>query len=155
MQTHNFIKRIAEHLSYGHIAQMNGVSIQTAEAWGREPESNLNPHGTGKKNPFDSSLRLIGKVHKDDPGLAREIATSYLEYVDVLDGRTAKAIGCVSTLVGQCVKEHADVVIALVNADEIDLDVAEREINELDAAVERLRQWLQGEKAVLRAGGVN
>lgn len=95
LHTHTFIKRLADLITFGKIAQVSGKEIQTAEAWGRAVESNENPTGTGKRNPLDLVIQLIGLAHKESPALAREMAEVFPLYVEYLDGisKTSRASG--------------------------------------------------------------
>src|SRR6478672_2800397 len=89
LQTHTFIKRLAnlDNCSFGKIAQITGKEIQTAEAWGRPVASNEAPTGTGKANPLDCVLRIIGLAHREQSGLAQEIAEIFPDYVAFLNGK--------------------------------------------------------------------
>ncbi len=118
--THTFFHRLAAYISYGVIASRCGKELQTAEAWGREPESIENPNGTGKKNPFDCVLRLLALAHDKDAGLAREAAeifSDYVKYLDEKDGKTfVEKGGSVLTIVGEATKEHTDVVYEMLKS---------------------------------------
>lgn len=117
-RTYTLIRRLADHVTFGTIASKCGKEVQTAEAWGREPESNENPNGNGKKNPFDTVLRLIGMAHKEDAGLAREIAEMFPEYVEFLDRKLGlarlKETGSLCEVVGKSAKEHTDIVLKML-----------------------------------------
>lgn len=146
-RTFQYIKRLADLVTFGKIAQVCGKEIQTAEAWGREPESNENPHGTGKKNPLDCVLRLIALAHKDDPALAVEIAEIFTDYADFLQGRTPSEPGCVNALIGQAAKEHMDVVLAILNTESPDWPKAFTEIKQAQAAMYKVELFVKGEMA--------
>lgn len=100
------------------LAQAFGVSTDTVGAWGRDPESESNPFGTGKRNPIDQIERLIRIAHRYAPGIAREIAQFVVDLVDRLDREAGIDVGdceenaCV--LLAQSVKEHTDVVTILI-----------------------------------------
>jgi hypothetical protein len=117
-RTYTFIKRLGDIVTFGKIAQLAGKEMQTAEAWAREPESLENPHGSGRRNPLDTVLRLIAEAHKHDAGLAREMALTFIEYVDFLDGKKGieelKRAGSICELVGRSAKEHTDVVVEML-----------------------------------------
>lgn len=145
-RTFTFVKRLADYVSFGKIAQLSGKEIQTAEAWGREPESNENPFGTGRKNPFDLTLRLIALAHKEDAGLAREIAEIFTDYADYLietSGRDFAAKGgCVNELLAESAKEHTDIIVAALDSVEPDFErvlveakQAQSKLSELAACV--------------------
>lgn len=117
-QTFTLVKRLADIATFGKIAQLCGKEIQTAEAWGRAPESNAEPLGTGKKNPLDMVLRLIALAHKENPGLAREIADTFGDYVNYLDSRcgemTAANPGNIQEMLGRSAKEHTDMLVEML-----------------------------------------
>ena len=146
LHTHTFIKRLADLVTYGKIAQISGKEIQTAEAWGRPVESNENPTGTGKRNPFDLVLRLIGIAHKEAPALAREMAELFPQYVDYLDHNEQRPTGrALNELIGESVKEHSEAVIALLNQTDPNFAGAHTEIKEAIIALERLDNYVLGE----------
>ena len=116
-KTFVYIRRLADHVSFGTIAAKCGKETGTAEAWGREPESNVNPNGTGKRNPFDCVLRLIGMAHKEDAGLAREMAEMFHQYIDYLDGKDGLQLSkmpAINELLAKSAKEHMDVMLAIL-----------------------------------------
>jgi hypothetical protein len=145
-RTWTFVKRLADYVSFGKIAQTCGKETGTAEAWGREPASNANPFGTGKANTFDCSLRLVALAHKEDAGLAREIAEMFKEFVDHLEGvETETRKGTVNELVGVSIKEHAEAVVILLNGDKPDFAKAHTEIAQAKVALDRLDRYVLGE----------
>jgi hypothetical protein len=140
-RTFTLINRLADLISFGVIAGRFGVGTKAAEAWGREPESNENPFGTGRKNPIDGNLRVIALAHKEDEGLAREIAETSVEYCDYLDEQKGKVFaqsgGCAKTLCAQSIKEHTDIVVVLLESDEPD---NQRVLTEIAQAQSKLAQ---------------
>lgn len=146
MNTFLLIRRLAEHVSYGAIASRFCKNIRTAEAWGREPESNSNPMGTGKKNPIDAVLRLMAMAHEKDKGLAKEIADLFPEYYEFLSGETSEKQETVSFLVGQAVKEHADAVTQLLSTETPDIGDVDREMTEFEIAWTNLKNYWKEEK---------
>jgi len=148
-RTYEYIGRLAEYISFGVIAQRCGKEIQTAEAWARVPESNENPLGNGKKNPLDTVLRLIGLAHKEDAGLAREIAEMFLDYVAVLDGRQGVSVldcgGSINEVLGQSAKEHADVLLAILKSEKPDWSKAYSETKQAQAALGRVEACIKKE----------
>lgn len=147
LPTHDYIKRLAnlENCSYGRIAQACGKSIQTAEAWGRPPESDVNPTGTGKRNPLDCVTRLISLAHKDDPGLAREMAAHFTDTVEQLEGKTPQVTGNINNLIGHSAKEHMDVVLSILNSDSPDWKKAFTEIKQAEAALYKVELFVKAE----------
>ncbi len=141
-RTHEFIKRLAEHITFGVIAQKFGKETGTAEAWGRVPESNENPFGNGKRNPIDAGLRVIALAHKDDAGLAREIAETSIDYCDYLDELRGVSFaaqgGCINEILAQSAKEHADIIVCLLSASEPDMESVYREIKQAQAKINEL-----------------
>lgn len=144
-KTFTYVKRLADHVSFGKIAQVCGKTTETAEAWGRAPESNINPSGTGKRNTFDCSLRLIGLAHKEDPALAREMADIFPAYVDFLEGKTSEVTASPNALVAQSIKEHSDAVVAVLNQEQPDFVKAHTEIVQAEVALLRLKNWVKAE----------
>jgi hypothetical protein len=154
-KTYLFFKRLAdsEHCSYGKIAQLSGNTMQTAEAWGRAPESDEFPTGSGKRNPSDLQIRLLGLAYKKSPGLAREWAMIFPAYIDFLDelngiehsksGRSARE------LCKRAAKEHADIVCEMLSKD-YDPAIVWKEINQFESAnksfVECIKQELQARR---------
>lgn len=118
-QTFTLIGRLAAHYSFGSIAGWCGVEMQTAEAWGREPESDTNPSGSGKANPQDCVKRLIGKAFAKEPGLAREMADVYTAYVDFLEHSAGREFiqngGNLLELLAHSAQEHSDILVKLVD----------------------------------------
>lgn len=145
LRTHEFIKRLADLITFGRIAQACGKDIKTAEAWGREPESNENPHGTGQKNPLDCVLRLQALANKEAPGLAREIADIYTDYVDYLQGERKEPSGSINSLIGQSMKEHTDVLLTILNSPNPDWGKAFTEIKEAEAALYKVELFVKAE----------
>jgi hypothetical protein len=147
-RTHEFFRGLAEHVSYGVIAQKCGKELQTAEAWGREPESNDNPNGTGKRNVFDTYLRLLGMAHEKNPGLARDWASVGVEYVDYLDGKMGRETTLsVCELAAIYVKEQADVIAKiLANGDTEGLW---KEMAECEAAFNQLKACIREQSKVV------
>lgn len=113
-QTFKFVARLAEKVTYGKIAKVSGKKTDVAEAWGRPAESDEFPSGTGKRDPSQTILRLIGLAHEGDPGLAREWAETFVEYVDFLDDRISPE-DSIFELMARSVKEHADVVVQVLH----------------------------------------
>lgn len=147
-RTYEYIRRVValEHCSPGVLAKMNGVERETVDAWGRPPESDEYPTGTGKKNPIDAFLRLIGLAHKDAPGLAREIASvggEYVDYLDDLGGRPFTEQANVCEAVAKSVKEHSDVVVYYLHSSEPDYEILYREAQEMLAASRELVACLE------------
>lgn len=120
-RTFEFFKRLgnSEKYTFGKIAKNCGNEMQTAEAWGREPQCDEFPFGSGKRNPSDMQIRLIGMAYDDDPGFAREWAMmfpAYVDYLDELHGRRHRqAGGCAMDILAASFGEHADILKALVN----------------------------------------
>ncbi len=146
LRTHTLISRLAVTVTFGRIAKWCGCKMQTAEAWGREPESHETPTGTGKHNPFDTTLRLIGKTHAGgDTALAREMAEMHVEYVDFLDGRGRDSgeMGEIRTLALRSAREHLDVVDLALGADDLDWEAVEIEIGEAEVAFANLKRFVK------------
>lgn len=144
-RTHQYIKRLADLITFGRVAQACGKDIKTAEAWGREPESNENPTGTGQKNPLDCVIRLIGLANEKDPGLALEMAGIFPDFVNFLQGRTEQNSGSINSLIGQSAKEHMDVVLAILNSPNPDWGKAFTEIKQEQAAMYRVELFVKAE----------
>lgn len=142
-RTFEFIHRLAAHTSFGRIAQCCGKKLQVAEAWGRRPPSIDFPSGTGKKNPFDCVLRLIGEAYSNDPGLAAEMAEMFVEYVAWRDAQAGRAFvaggGSVLALMASSIKEHADVAYELLNKPDPDFDKVWKEFEEAEVVWRRLK----------------
>lgn len=137
-KTHTFIKRLADHISFGKIAAACGKGTSTAEAWGREPETNETPYGTGKRNPLDGVNKIIALAHKEDPGLAREIAEIFPDYVDFLDGKcgTVELVNVsINEIVANSAKEHMDVVLEVLKTAQPDWDKVIAECRQAEAAL--------------------
>jgi hypothetical protein len=145
LRTFSYIKRLADLITFGKIAKACGKEIGTAEAWGREPESNENPHGTGKKNPLDCVLRLIALAHKESPALAREMAEIFTDYSDYLQGERKEVNGSIKALVGQSAKEHLDIVLLILNHESPNWSKAFTEIKEAEAALYRVELFVKAE----------
>lgn len=130
------------------VALAFGLNEGTVQAWRRPKESDLEPTGTGKRNPLDQAERLICIVHQSNPGNARQAANYFLELVDELD----REAGCIAdadeasesativTRLRELIKESSDVAMALVGSgfEEHTLRQALREIAEERSALERL-----------------
>lgn len=113
-RTFEFVKRLADLFSYGKIAQISGVSTDVADDWARPYESDEFPSGTGKKDPSQTVLRMIGLAHSKDPGLAREWASVFLAYVDFLDAQSGVKewkTGNLCAVIADSAKEHMDLVV--------------------------------------------
>ncbi|HRH45874.1 MAG TPA: hypothetical protein PKY82_29800 [Pyrinomonadaceae bacterium] len=136
-RTFEFIHRLAGFVGYGVIAQKSGKELQTAEAWGRAPESVEHPNGTGKRNPFDGVLRLIALAHEKDPGLAGEIAEIFSDYVNFLNefkaGEFIKSGNSIYQLLGESTKEHTDVVCEALKAENPDWEKVYTEFKQGEA----------------------
>lgn len=145
--THELIKRLAnlENCTYGRIAQSCGKSIQTAEAWGRPPESDEHPYGTGKKNPLDCVDRLLALAHHDDPGLSREMAEHFTDTVDALEGKAPEVTGSINSLIGQSAKEHLDIMLLILNSARPDWKKAFTEVKQAQAALYRVELFVKAE----------
>jgi hypothetical protein len=143
--THRYIRRLADLTSFGTIAQITGKTTDTAEAWGRAPESIENPTGTGKHNPFDTVLRIIGRAHEKSPALAREMGEMFPDYVNYLDGKARRPAACLNELIGSSVREHSDVIVNLLNCPEPNFAAVHTEIKEAIIALERLDNYVIGE----------
>lgn len=143
-RTFEFIRRLVhlEHCSPGIVAKSSGVERETVDAWGRPVESDENPTATGKRTPFDLCLRLIGIAHKDDSGLAREIAETFPDYCDYLDELRGVSFaaqgGCINEILAQSAKEHADIIVSLLAAPDPDLQDVYREIKQAQAKINEL-----------------
>lgn len=146
MQTHTFIERLAKYTTFGKIASKFRTTTKTAEAWGREPESNLNPTGSGKKNPLDGVLRLMGMAFEKDRGLAKEIGDLFPNYFLFLLGQKKGEAACRKLMAGQAVKEHADVIFEILGTDEIDFQKLGKEMAEFDIVWINLKQWARDEQ---------
>lgn len=146
-RTYEFIKRLAEYMTFGAIAQKFGKETATSEAWARVPESNENPFGNGKRNPIDAGLRVIALAHKEDAGLAREIAETSVDYCDYLDTLKGKKFedlgGCVNELLAQSAKEHADIIVALLMSPDPDLDKVFREVKQAQSKLNELSECVK------------
>lgn len=111
LHTFRLFERLGSLLTFGKVAQCCGKEMQTAEAWGREPASNENPTGSGRKNPIDCILRLMGVAHKEgDRALVREIAETFTEYADFLDEKEISINTDLDELVGKSAKEHGEAI---------------------------------------------
>lgn len=131
------------------LAAAFGVDEGTVRAWRRPKESDAEPTGTGKGNPLDQAARLVRIVHQYDPGNARQAAQYFVDLVDELDraGAGDEVIAYaepgderILDKVRECIKEGADVPMALVGANFAanTLRIARREIAEDIAALNRL-----------------
>lgn len=143
-RTYEFYKRFGSLLSFGKLAQISGVEMQTAEAWGRPVESDEFPTGTGKRNPTDTVMRQIRNIHGKDAGLARVWANAFPKYVDHLDalnGKTRAQVesGSLCQIIGESAQEHLDIVLAFMNEGEHDHERLETEVLE---AISKLNELL-------------
>lgn len=143
-RTYEFYKRFGSLWTFGKLAQISGVEMQTAEAWGRPVESDEFPTGTGKRNPTDTVLRQIRTIHAKDAGTARVWANTFPKYVDHLDALSGKVraqieTGSLCQIIGESAKEHLDIVLAFMNADEPDYENLEHETLE---AISKLNELL-------------
>ena len=134
-RTFEFIKRLVNSDDYapGLIAQKCGVERETVDAWTRPKESDEYPTGTGKNNPSDTVIRLIGLAHAKDPALAMEWAQTFPEYVGFLNGEVGKSLAKESPceVVARIVKEHADLIVEYTKTDEPDYERLLTEATEL------------------------
>lgn len=152
LRTHTLFKRLGDLLTFGKVAQSCGKEIQTAEAWGREPASNANPAGTGRNNPADCILRLIGLAHKEgDRALAREIAETFPEYVDYLEGVVTVQDTPIDELAGRSVREHGEAIFHALNRRKPNYAKAYTEIVQAEIALADLKKWVRNEMQPLRA----
>jgi hypothetical protein len=151
-RTFEFFQRLAAFTTFGTIAQKCGKEMQTAEAWAREPESDENPFGSGKRNPLDTVLRLISMAHKHSPGLAREIADMFVDYVNYLDdlgGATSLRNGAsVNELLAESAQEHLDIVKELLSSVNPDLDKVWTEFKQAQAALNKVGAALKEEMKI-------
>lgn len=149
LTTFTLFKRLGDLLTFGKIAQCCGKEIQTAEAWGREPASNENPTGSGRRNPVDCILRLMGLAHKEgDRALVREIAELFTDYADFLDGVSNADNIDLDNLVGSSAKEHADVVFAALKRK--DWPKVCTEIVQAEIALRDLKSYAQNQLMPVR-----
>jgi len=142
-RTHEFFAGLAVRFSFGQIAAWCGKEMTTAEAWGRVPESDEHPNGSGKKNPLDTLIRLLGKAHSQDPGFAREWAVMGIEYVDYLDDRAGKRSAenpC--ELAARYLKEHAEMIAKILHNDG-DADGLWTELAQCEAAFNQLKACIK------------
>lgn len=145
-RTHTLIKRLTDIITCGKLAQMSGKSIQTVESWTRVPESNENPHGTGKKNPIDLVLRLQALAHaNNDPGLSKEIADTFSDYDAYLTGDTSRVKGSINHAIGQSAKEHMDLMLVVLNSNNPDWYRANTEHKQAQAALDRVGLFIREE----------
>jgi len=141
LSTHSLFERLGKLLTFGKIAQCCGKEIQTAEAWGREPASNENPSGSGRRNPIDCIIRLMGLAHKEgDRALAREIAETFTDYADYLDGVAGELDDTeIEELAGKSVKEHGDAIFEALKRRKPNYPKAMTEIVEAEIALRDLK----------------
>ena len=150
MNTYLLVRRLAEHVTYGAIASKFCKNIRTAESWGREPESNSNPLGTGKKNPLDGVLRLIAMAYEKDKGLAKEMADLFPEYYEFLSGSGTAPKEPLQVLIGRAIKEKADFVTILLNEKDPDWDLVTKEIAEFEIEFIKLKNFVKEERRNLK-----
>lgn len=145
--TFEFFKKLGtfDEFTFGKIAQLCGKKSETAQAWARPVESDEFPTGTGKRNPFDVVIRLLGMAHKVCPGLAREWAQMFLDYVDFLDRRQTGKQETIKALAAKSAKEHLDVVLMILDCDELDLPKINTEICQAQAALNNLQALVKEE----------
>lgn len=131
------------------LAQAFGVCADTVGAWGRAPESDENPFGTGKRNPIDQTERLIRIAHVYAPGIAREIVQYLVDLVRRLDREAgndeAEIEKSPCALLAELVLEHADVVAILAKNPHCPKAWAKarKELKELDAKSKQLDGCLE------------
>jgi hypothetical protein len=156
-RTYEFFKKLGNSkYKFGDIAKTSGKTTETAEAWGRPPESDEFPFGTGYRNPSDLQIRLLGLAYDVDPGFAREWAKIFVEYVDFLDsihgkehyenGRSARE------LCKRAAKEHADIVCEMLSKD-YDPAIVWKEINQFESANKSFVECIKQELQARRNGG--
>ncbi len=148
-RTYEYIKRTAEHVTFGKIAAISGKSTDVAEAWGRPFESDDNPAGTGKKDPSQTILRLIGLAHSKDPGLAREWASTFPEYVDYLDAKAGReSERSVCELAAIYLKEHAEMVAEILHRNDGNWEGLWTELAQCEGAFFQLKACIKEQMAV-------
>lgn len=148
-RTYELLKRLTDATSCGLVAEKTGKSLGTVEAWTRPPESLEHPTGTGRRNLFDSCLSVIGMAWECDRALAHEMAEIFGDYVVFLEKRASRKRERIEAMIGACVKEHADVIVSLLNQEEPDFEKAYTEIRESIIAQEKLAAYVKDE---LRCG---
>lgn len=153
-RTFEFVKRLADQITFGKIAAVSGKSTDVAEAWGRPFPSDNYPAGTGKKDPSQTILRLLGLAHDKDPGLSREWASTFVEYVNYLDeqqGGSHRQSVC--GLAAVYLKEHAEMVGKILN-DGGDMDGLWTELAQCESAFNQLKACIKEQMAEPRAKAV-
>lgn len=152
LATYGLFDRLGELLTFGKIAQSCGKEVQTAEAWGREPASNANPAGSGRRNPIDCILRLMGLAHKEnDRVLVREIAETFTDYADYLNGIQITDRREIAELAGASVKEHGEAIFEALNLKKPNYPKAMTEIVQAEIALRDLKEKVRGEMLPVRA----
>lgn len=158
-RTFTFFARLGALLTFGKVAASCGKEVQTAEAWGREPASNEYPAGSGKRNPMDCILRLMGLAHKEnDLALVHEIAETFQHYANYLEGKTFEQPSSLNEIIGASVKEHSEAIVAALNVENPNFAKAHTEIVQAEVAMRRLKVWVvdemkgETEKIVARNG---
>lgn len=147
-RTFEFYKRLADLASYGVIAQISGVTSDTADDWARPVESDDFPTGTGKNNTTDTVLRQIRKAHTKDPGLAREWASVFLAYVDFLDAQSGVSewkSGNLCAVIAQSAKEHMDLVVEYMHKPQPNLEKVWTELQQAKSALNKAEACLREE----------
>jgi hypothetical protein len=144
-----FVKRLAEHVTFGKIAAVSGKDTSVAEAWGRPYESDEFPAGTGKKDPSQTVLRLLGLAHRADPGLAHEWAAvfpGYVEFLDERDGAEGTGMpGCIFELMAKSGKEHMDVMMKMLKKENVDWSAVNTEYQQFVAVNNKFGACLKEE----------
>jgi len=150
-RTFEFVKRLSEHYSFGKIAAVSGKRMEVAEAWGRPMECDEYPSGTGKKDPSQTVLRLIGLAHEKDPGLAREWAATFLEYVDFLDEKEGRAaVDNFCAKLAKLIQEHTDVIIECTKSHDPDWVKVFSETKQLQAEINQFLACVKEQLKVKR-----
>lgn len=130
------------------IARAFGVDEQTVRAWRHPKESDLNPTGTGKRNPLDQVERYVRIIHQSNPGNARAVAAYFVDLVNELDresgvdseAATFPGTDAILPALLNLMRESADVPQALIGKefDEHTLRRVRKEVREERAALEAL-----------------
>lgn len=150
-KTYTFFQRLAafDSVDFGTIAKRCGKSVKTATAWARPPISAEHPFGSGAHTPFDCSLGLIALAHKEDPGLAREAAQMFSDYVGYLDETQGKKFiengGSVQQLLAASLKEKADILVAMSKGDEVDWNAVKIEMAQFESAYGKFKACVEDE----------
>jgi hypothetical protein len=147
IQTHEIIAEALTPRVTHTIAHAFGVHEQTARAWGRAPETDDTPTGTGKSNPLDRAARLIRLLHRYAPGAARLAAQYFQELTDELDEAAGEGASPASPLrpwreaLSQVVREVSDVELGVLQRPDTRAELKEldREIAEAICALAALQ----------------